>query len=90
MLNASSSDVTITTESLIMTCCAELRCGRHAEAAVSLQQLIPRFMDRMGSIPDELSGQFQAALATALAAQERGDWIGLADELQYKLAKLLI
>lgn len=89
MPDASSPEVTIETQTLIMACCAELRCGRHAEAAVSIQKLVPCFVERMASVPEELSDQFQAALATALAAQERGDWIGLADELQYKLAELL-
>lgn len=65
------------------------RLGREAAANRALADLVPAIAAQLRFLPAERGGEFAAAFRDALAAQERGDWIGIADALEYRVGPLL-
>ena len=69
--------------------CARLfRLGRDIEAALKMVEVI----DVAVGLSDSCSAEYQAQLVhimgTILKCQERQDWIGVADWLEYELVEL--
>jgi hypothetical protein len=69
--------------SLVDDCADLYRCGREAQAATLLQQVISGLGEALQSDPGLLTSSVEQAVAALLGCQESQDWIGLADELQF-------
>lgn len=65
------------------------RLAREAEGADALVRALDALVACFASLPAARGAPLAAALELALAAQARGDWIALADELEHVLAPAL-
>lgn len=73
------------TDTLISTA-HKFRFGKEAEAAQALRQCIDRLEPLSSQLPQ---ATFMAYMSAILAAQERYDWLAIADTLEYELVQLL-
>lgn len=68
---------------------SKLRLGKNVEASLELVDLLDDVVSQLiGSAP-ELQQQIKYVISQILQCQERQDWLGLADYLQYELVHLL-
>ncbi len=70
-------------------CAGLFRLGREVEAAVLMVELLGSASDLLVRAPKVLQAQFAALFSALLAAQQRQDWIALADSLEYELVNLI-
>lgn len=70
-------------------CAGLFRLGRDVEAAVAMVALFEAVPERFGQAPLVLQERLAALLGELLAAQQRQDWIALADSLEYELVNLI-
>ncbi|MHA6196503.1 hypothetical protein ACX3YG_19270 [Pseudomonas wadenswilerensis] len=70
-------------------CAGLFRLGRDVEAGVAMVELFEVAPDLLSQAPEALQGQFAALFGELLAAQQRQDWIALADSLEYELVNLI-
>ena len=66
----------------------KIRLGHNVEAGLMLVTYLEQLVAEYPKFPVEQQGQFQSILSAMLACQERQDWIGLADYLEYELQQL--
>lgn len=74
-------------DDLLSKCCDLFRTGHHAEASVSLDKWLQNWTSRAAANPALMDEASCKSLGVALDCQQRHDWIGLADELEYVLAR---
>ena len=68
-----------------------LRLGRSVEAGLRLADYLERVLTGLQEQPNqEITRQLPVLLAAILACQERQDWLGLADYLDYELQQLFL
>jgi len=70
-------------------CAGLFRLGRDVEAGVAMVELFEVAPDLLSQAPEALQGRFAALFGDLLAAQQRQDWIALADSLEYELVNLI-
>lgn len=68
----------------------KVRLGHNVEAGLMLVTYLEQLVAVYPKFPVEQQRQFQSILSAMLACQERQDWIGLADYLEYELQQLFI
>ncbi|MDD2840800.1 MAG: hypothetical protein PHD18_00100 [Tolumonas sp.] len=68
----------------------KIRLGHNVEAGLMLVTYLEQLITVYPKFPVEQQRQFQSILSAMLACQERQDWIGLADYLEYELQQLFI
>ena len=68
----------------------KVRLGHNVEAGLMLVTYLEQLVTVYPKFPVEQQRQFQSILSAMLACQERQDWIGLADYLEYELQQLFI
>ncbi len=68
----------------------QFRLGHNVEAGLMLVTYLEQLVTVYPKFPVEQQRQFQSILSAMLACQERQDWIGLADYLEYELQQLFI
>jgi len=73
----------------ISACCDAFRLGREAEASVLFEQVIGELTTLIEKNPDLMTVALQRSIAIALGCQQKHDWIGLADEIEYAIAAQL-
>lgn len=73
-------------DELLSQCCDLFRTGHHAAASVSLEKWLQRWTSMATANPNLMDEASCRSLAVALECQQRHDWIGLADELEYVLS----
>ena len=66
----------------------KIRLGHNVEAGLMLVTYLEQLVAVYSQFPAEQQRQFQSILSAMLACQERQDWIGLADYLEYELQQL--
>lgn len=70
--------------------CADLfRLGRDVEAALSMVDVFERAQQLLLSGSADVQQMWPQVLAHMLDCQERQDWLGLADYMEYELIELL-
>ncbi|WP_247257699.1 hypothetical protein [Pseudomonas moorei] len=70
--------------------CAELfRLGRDVEAALTMVDVIDEAQALVLTASQNVQQAWISVLTQMLACQERQDWLGLADFLEYELLELL-
>ncbi|WP_110969445.1 hypothetical protein [Pseudomonas huaxiensis] len=70
-------------------CAGLFRLGRDVEAAVEMVSLFEAVMPEFERAPHALQAQSATLLAQILAAQQRQDWLCVADNLEYELLELI-
>lgn len=70
-------------------CAALFRLGRDVEAALRMVDVFEALMTALPGCPPDVAQQCPALLNAILHAQERQDWLGLADTLEVDLLQLL-
>lgn len=70
-------------------CAGLFRLGRDVEGAVEMVALFEAVMGLFGRAPQALQEQSALLLAQILAAQQRQDWLCVADNLEYELVELI-
>lgn len=70
-------------------CAGLFRLGREVEGAVQMVEVLSDAAGLLERAPQTLQVQFAAVLGELLAAQQRQDWIALADSLEYELPSLI-
>lgn len=68
----------------------KIRLGHNVEAGLMLVTYLEQLVAVYPKFPAEQQRQFQSIISAMLACQERQDWIGLADYLEYELQQLFI
>ena len=68
----------------------KIRLGLNVEAGLMLVTYLEQLVAVYPKFPVEQQRQFQSIISAMLACQERQDWIGLADYLEYELQQLFI
>ena len=66
----------------------KVRLGHNVEAGLMLVTYLEQLVAVYPKFPVEQQRQFQSILSAMLVCQERQDWIGLADYLEYELQQL--
>jgi hypothetical protein len=66
-----------------------LRLGREAQGCAALVQCLDKLQQQLADLPLELTNQILVHLGVALAAQQRKDYLQVADLLEYEIAPLL-
>jgi hypothetical protein len=66
-----------------------LRLGKNIEISEKIITLTHLFSSLALSLSPEQLGTLQALLSQLLAAQERQDWLGMADDLEYDIIDFL-
>ena len=66
----------------------KVRLGHNVEAGLMLVTYLEQLVAVYPKFPVEQQRQFQSILSAMLICQERQDWIGLADYLEYELQQL--
>lgn len=70
--------------------CAELfRLGRDVEAALKMVDVFDEVQRLLLAAPQDAQQSWAYVLTRMLACQERQDWLGLADFMEYELIDLL-
>jgi len=70
-------------------CAGLFRLGRDVEAAVLMVELFDGAPGVFFQAPQAVQQRFAVLFGELLAAQQRQDWIALADGLEYDLADLI-
>ena len=70
-------------------CAGLFRLGRDVEAALVMVEVFGHAPAVLAAAPQALQEQFAALFGEMLAAQQRQDWIALADSLEYELVNLI-
>ncbi|KPA88675.1 hypothetical protein [Pseudomonas fuscovaginae] len=70
-------------------CSALFRFGRDVEAALVMVEVFDGIQALLQQAPAEVQQTWTQLLVSMLDCQERQDWLGLADTLQYELVELL-
>ncbi|MCL1139666.1 hypothetical protein [Shewanella pneumatophori] len=65
----------------------QLRLGHEAQGSLQLTECIDKLIELQPSLTN--NQQIMPILSSMLAAQEKHDWLGLADALEYELPLLL-
>lgn len=73
------------TKETLQSCAHAFRLGQEALACQLWGQLVSAMAANENLMAD---GRFQALLPQMLAAQERKDWLGLADDIEYELCEM--
>ncbi|WP_310598456.1 hypothetical protein [Aeromonas aquatica] len=67
----------------------QFRLGLSTEAALELPTLMKRLLPLWPTLTPTTQQQLPRIMSAMLACQEQGDWLGLADWLEYELVQLL-
>lgn len=70
-------------------CAGLFRLGRDVEAAVAMVEPLESAARQFAAASPAVQAQFATLFAQMLAAQQRQDWIDLADSLEYELVNLI-
>ncbi|KAB0499753.1 hypothetical protein [Pseudomonas vancouverensis] len=70
-------------------CAALFRLGRDVEAALTMVDVFDEAQTSLVSAPEDVQLAWACLLNQMLACQERQDWLGLADFMEYELVELL-
>lgn len=70
-------------------CAGLFRLGRDVEAALTMVDVFDEAQRLVSTAPREVQLKWARVLAQMLACQERQDWLGLADFMEYELVDLL-
>lgn len=70
-------------------CAGLFRLGRDVEAALSMVDLFDEAQRLFLQAPQDVQQAWASLLRQMLACQERQDWLGLADFMEYELIELL-
>lgn len=70
-------------------CAGLFRLGRDVEAAVAMVGVFEAAGVVLGGMPAAQQAQVAALFGQMFAAQQRQDWIALADSLEYELVNLI-
>ncbi|MGE8064013.1 hypothetical protein [Pseudomonas sp. NPDC089569] len=70
-------------------CATLFRLGRDVEAALTMVDVFDEVQALVLRAPADVQQGWTCLLTQMLACQERQDWLGLADYLEYELIELL-
>ncbi|WP_085717016.1 hypothetical protein [Pseudomonas sp. B28(2017)] len=70
-------------------CAGLFRLGRDVEAALNMVDLFDETQRLFALAPRDVQQAWALMLRQMLACQERQDWLGLADFMEYELIELL-
>jgi hypothetical protein len=70
-------------------CAVLFRLGRDVEAALNMLDVFDEAQQLLLTAPPEARQAWNLVLTQMLACQERHDWLGLADFMEYELIDLL-
>lgn len=70
-------------------CAGLFRLGRDVEAALTMVDVFEKAQQCLASAPVEVQQVWAQLLMQMLDCQERQDWLGLADYMEYELIELL-
>jgi hypothetical protein len=70
-------------------CAGLFRLGRDVEAALVMVDVFDEAQRLLASAPQDVQLTWAQVLTQMLASQERQDWLGLADFMEYELIDLL-
>lgn len=70
-------------------CAGLFRLGRDVEAALTMVDVFEKAQQCLASAPAEVQQVWAQLLLQMLECQERQDWLGLADSMEYELVDLL-
>lgn len=76
-------------ERQIHDCVTLLRLGHDVEGALMMVAIVDTLIAALAHYPPGVAQAFPAVLNAMLHAQQRQDWLGLADTLQVELLQLL-
>ncbi|MGI4836748.1 MAG: hypothetical protein ACRYF9_03965 [Janthinobacterium lividum] len=76
-------------EHQVRECAALFRLGRDVEAALRMVEIFDGLIKALVGCPPDVARQCPVVLNALLQAQERQDWLGLADTLEVDLLQLL-
>ncbi|WP_456023812.1 hypothetical protein [Pseudomonas protegens] len=79
----------VTCISACRQCAGLFRLGRDVEAALTMVEVFDEAQRLFSLAPEEVQQSWAQILADILACQERQDWLGLADFIEYELIELL-
>jgi hypothetical protein len=75
-------------KSSLLNLATKLRLGRHVEACLAIVDLLDLLLPRVINDDAVKKQQFQVYLKEILMAQERQDWLCMADYLEYEIVAL--
>ncbi len=81
--------VDLAVERQVRACAALFRLGRDVEAALQMVEVFDGLMKALQGCPPDVAQQCPVVLNALLQAQERQDWLGLADTLEVDLLQLV-
>ena len=64
------------------------RCGQHVALGTELPELLTQIVAQTVHVAETSPMQVHGLIAQCLSAFERGDWLGLADILEFEIAPL--
>ncbi|WP_213941432.1 hypothetical protein [Pseudomonas sp. dw_612] len=70
-------------------CAGLFRLGRDVEAALNMVDVFDEAQRLLLTAPQDVQLKWTQVLIQMLACQERQDWLGLADFMEYELVDLL-
>ncbi|KQT67043.1 MULTISPECIES: hypothetical protein [Pseudomonas] len=70
-------------------CAALFRLGRDVEAALTMVDVFEQAHQSLSSASVDIQQAWAQVLMQMLDCQERQDWLGLADYMEYELVELL-
>ncbi|KAF2393540.1 MULTISPECIES: hypothetical protein [Pseudomonas] len=70
-------------------CAGLFRLGRDVEAALAMVDVFDEAQRLLSTAPRDIQLKWTQVLTQMLACQERQDWLGLADFMEYELVDLL-
>jgi hypothetical protein len=73
----------------VRECAALFRLGHDVEAALRIIAVFDGLMKALPDYPPDVARQCPVVMSALLHAQERQDWLGLADTLEVDLLQLL-
>lgn len=73
----------------LTTLAHQFRRGLSVEAALELPSLMKSLIPLLPTLSPAMQRQLPQIMSAILACQEREDWLGLADWLEYELCQLL-
>lgn len=72
----------------LLTMADGYRCGQHVALGTQLPDLLTQIVEKTVFEAETPSTQVHGLIAQCLQAVERGDWLGLADLLEFEIAPL--
>ncbi|MCP2006019.1 hypothetical protein M976_01936 [Buttiauxella ferragutiae ATCC 51602] len=79
----------MTISTRLITLAGQFRLGLALDAALELPPLMKSLVPLLPALPPATQQQLPQIMSAILACQEREDWLGLADWLEYELLHLL-